>query len=159
MKLHLSKININLGFQALLLAVGLVLAGGTSAYAQRPSPEEMQKIKDAKVAHISNRLGLTAEQSEKFWPVYNEYEQAKRGINREIRKIQNDKRKEGTNDNQALQNLSEVRTLRQKELDLTQEYESKFLKVISANQLTELYKAEKSFNDMLIQQLNRGGRN
>jgi len=38
-------------------------------------------------------------------------------------------------------------------LDLDKEYQNRFLKVISANQVIELYKAERTFNDMLIQRL------
>ncbi|MNL81841.1 hypothetical protein D3C87_2090650 [compost metagenome] len=43
--------------------------------------------------------------------------------------------------------------MKQKELDLEKEYQTRFLKVISASQVIELYKAERTFNDMLIQRL------
>jgi predicted thioredoxin/glutaredoxin len=46
-----------------------------------------------------------------------------------------------------------VQELRQKELDLEKEYQNKFLRVITASQVIELYKAERTFNDMLIQRL------
>ena len=124
-----------------------------SANAQRRSEEEMQKIQDAKVAIITNRLNLTPEQSTGFWPVYNEYAGKRRDIHRAQRKIINDKKAEGKTDEQVLNNLKEVQDLRQKELDLDKEYQNRFLKVISANQVIELYKAERTFNDMLIQRL------
>ena len=124
-----------------------------STFAQQRSEEEMQKIKDAKVAIITNRLNLTPEQSTGFWPVYNEYSQKRRDIHRAQRKIINDKKAEGKTDEQVLNNLTEVQDLKQKELDLEKEYQNRFLKVISANQVIELYKAERTFNDMLIQRL------
>jgi hypothetical protein len=31
-----------------------------------------QKIESARIALITERLGLTPEQAEKFWPIYNE---------------------------------------------------------------------------------------
>lgn len=137
-------------FALLLLFFGAVT---TSAQAQRRSEEEIKKIQDAKVAIITNRLNLTPEQSTGFWPMYNEYSQKRREIHRAQRKIINDKKAEGQNDEAVLSNLKEVQELRQKELDLEKEYQNKFLRVITASQVIELYKAERTFNDMLIQRL------
>ena len=137
-------------FALLLLFIGFI---STTAQAQRRSEEEIKKIQDAKVAIITNRLNLTPEQSTGFWPMYNEYAQRRREIHRAQRKIINDKKAEGQNDEAVLNNLKEVQELRQKELDLEKEYQNKFLKVITASQVIELYKAERTFNDMLIQRL------
>lgn len=137
-------------FALLLLFIGVA---STAAQAQRRSEEEIKKIQDAKVAIITNRLNLTPEQSTDFWPMYNEYSQKRREIHRAQRKIINDKKAEGQNDESVLNNLKEVQELRQKELDLEKEYQNKFLKVITASQVIELYKAERTFNDMLIQRL------
>ncbi|WP_229211047.1 Spy/CpxP family protein refolding chaperone [Dyadobacter jiangsuensis] len=134
----------------MLLFIGVA---STAAQAQRRSEEEIKKIQDAKVAIITNRLNLTPEQSTDFWPMYNEYSQKRREIHRAQRKIINDKKAEGQNDESVLNNLKEVQELRQKELDLEKEYQNKFLKVITASQVIELYKAERTFNDMLIQRL------
>ena len=135
------------------LFILLSLFSVSTAYSQRRSEEEMRKIQDAKVAIITNRLSLTPEQSAGFWPVYNEYSQKRRDIHRSQRKIINDKKAEGKTDEQVLNNLKEVQDLRQQELDLDKENQNRFLKVISANQVIELYKAERTFNDMLIQRL------
>jgi Spy/CpxP family protein refolding chaperone len=136
-------------FALLLLIFGAV----TTANAQRRSEEEIKKIQDAKVAIITNRLNLTPEQSTGFWPMYNEYSQKRKEIHRAQRKIINDKKAEGQADEQVLNNLKEVQELRQKELDLEKDYQNKFLRVITASQVIELYKAERTFNDMLIQRL------
>jgi len=131
----------------------IALCTVTSAYAQHRSDDEIKRIQDAKVAIITNRLNLTPEQSTGFWPIYNEYSQKRREIHREQRMIINNKKALGKTDNQVLNNLKEVQDLRQKELDLEKEYQGHFLKVISASQVIELYKAERTFNDMLIQRL------
>ena len=110
--------------------LSLMLFATASAWAQRPSGEEMQKIQDAKIAIITNRLNLSPEQATGFWPVYNEYSQKRRDIHRAQRKIINDKKAEGKTDDQVLNNLKEVQDLKQKELDLEKEYQNRFLKVI-----------------------------
>lgn len=147
-----SKLNKKLQYSLLLLLL-ISFFSISSASAQQRSEEEMKRIQDAKVAIITNRLNLTPEQSTGFWPVYNEYSQKRRDIHRAQRKIINDKKAEGKTDEQVLNNLTEVQDLKQKELDLEKEYQNRFLKVISANQVIELYKAERTFNDMLIQRL------
>jgi len=139
--------------KVLSLMLLLTLFSTAAVYAQRPSGEEMQKIQDAKIAIITNRLNLSPEQATGFWPVYNEYSQKRKDIHRAQRKIINDKKAEGKTDDQVLNNLKEVQELKQKELDLEKEYQNRFLKVISASQVIELYKAERTFNDMLIQRL------
>jgi Spy/CpxP family protein refolding chaperone len=140
-------------FKGISLTLVFMLLMTASAWAQRPSGEEMQRIQDAKIAIITNRLSLTPEQATGFWPVYNEYSQKRREIHRSQRKIINEKKAEGKTDEQVLNNLKEVQDLKQKELDLEKEYQNRFLKVISASQIVELYKAERTFNDMLIQRL------
>jgi Spy/CpxP family protein refolding chaperone len=144
------KVTVKYG---VLTALLLSFFSVSSTFGQRRSEEEMQKIQDAKVAIITNRLSLTPEQSAGFWPVYNEYGQKRRDLHRAQRKIINNRRAEGKTDEQVLENLKEVQEIKQKELDLEKEYQSRFLKVITANQVVELYKAERTFNDMLIQRL------
>jgi Spy/CpxP family protein refolding chaperone len=141
------------GRRTFILVILLITGSSLTVFAQRPSSEELQKIQDAKVAIITNRLNLTSEQSVDFWPLYNEYASKRRELHRSQRKLMNDKKTDNKTDEQVLNSLNEVQDMRQQELNLEKEYQSKFLKVISANQVAELYKAERTFNDMLIQRL------
>ncbi len=138
------------------LLAGLLLTllsfSSTDAQAQRRNEEEMKKIQDAKVAIITNRLSLTPEQSKDFWPIYNEFSQKKREMNRSMRQIIKSKGAT-TSDDQAMNSLKEVQDLKQKQVELEKEYQDRFLTVISAKQLTELYSAERDFNEMLLQRL------
>lgn len=138
------------------LLAGLLLTllsfSSTDAQAQRRNEEEMKKIQDAKVAIITNRLSLTPEQSKDFWPIYNEFSQKKREMNRSMRQIIKSKGATASDD-QAMNSLKEVQDLKQKQVELEKEYQDRFLTVISAKQLTELYSAERDFNEMLLQRL------
>lgn len=138
------------------LLAGLLLTilsfSSTEAQAQRRNEEEMKKIEDAKVAIITNRLSLTPEQSKGFWPIYNEFSQKKREMNRSMRQLIKGKGVDASDD-QAVQSLKEVQDLKQKQVELGKEYQDRFLTVISAKQLTELYSAERDFNEMLLQRL------
>ncbi|GAB3920331.1 hypothetical protein GCM10028804_14350 [Larkinella terrae] len=126
----------------LVLFVGLLFA--LPALAQNP---DRQKIESAKIGLITNRLNLTPEQAPLFWPIYNEYSDKRRDISRQLRQSN----KPGGNS--AINELNESVELKQKLVDLEKDYNSKFLKVISAQQLQELHNTERMFNKMLMDQL------
>ena len=138
------------------LLAGLMLAmlsfSASHAQAQRQNEEELKKIENAKVAIITNRLNLTPEQSKGFWPIYNEFSQKRRDMNRSMREIIKGKGVAATDD-QALNSLKEVQDLKQKQIELEKDCQERLLTVISAKQLTELYNAERDFNEMLLQRL------
>lgn len=117
-----------------------------------------QKIDNAKIGLITNRLNLSTEQSQLFWPVYNEFDSKKKDIKKQLRRLIVETNTLTTPDEKILANIKETLNLQQKEVDLEREYMSKFLKVINVRQLAELYKAEQVFTQMLIQRLNKNAR-
>ncbi len=114
-----------------------------------------QKLENAKIGLITNRLNLTVEQSQEFWPVYNEFDGKKKEIRKQMRKLIAETNTLTTPDEKILSNIRETLNLQQKEVDLEREYMNKFLKVINVRQLAELYKAEQMFTQMLLHRLNK----
>ena len=112
-----------------------------------------QKIESAKIAMITNRVNITPEQAPQFWAVYNEYNGKKQELNRRIRQLNNQAPRSNLNNNQLLDGLREVNATKQKLADLDDEYLDRFLKVISPQQVAELYKTEQVFNKMLLNKL------
>lgn len=117
-----------------------------------------QKIENAKIGLITNRLNLSAEQSQQFWPIYNEFDGKKKDIRKQMRRLIVETNTLTTSDDKILSNIKESLNLQQKEVDLEKEYVTKFLKVVNVRQLAELYKAEQMFTQMLLQRLNRNQR-
>ena len=117
-----------------------------------------QKIDNAKIGLITNRLNLSTEQSQQFWPVYNDFDSKKKDIKKQLRRLIVETNTLTTPDEKILANIKETLNLQQKEVDLEREYMSKFLKVINVRQLAELYKAEQVFTQMLLQRLNKNAR-
>jgi len=135
----------------LVLAVwGIAL---TTPFAQ--NKPGLQRIKNAKIALITNRLNLSTEQSQQFWPVYNEFEAKKQEVRVSYRRLNSETSNLTASDDQILADLKEMMSLRQKEVDLDKDYMSRFLKVINVRQLAELYKTEQQFTRMLLEKLNR----
>jgi len=135
-----------------LLVLGLLPAVGT---VQAQDGEGRQKIESAKIGYITNRLNLTTEQAPQFWAVYNEYNARKHDLSRKVRQLNSRSVQPGVADQDVMNNLRESNTAKQKIADLDQEYMPRFLKVISPGQLAELQNAERTFNKMLLDRLNK----
>ncbi len=129
-----------------------------TAHSATAQDDGRQKIESAKIGMITNRLNLTTDQAPQFWAIYNEYNGKKQELNRRVRQLNSQPSGNSLNDNQLVNGLREVNATKQKIADLDNEYLSRFLKVITPAQLTELYKTEQEFNKMLLQQLNRSNK-
>ena len=129
-----------------------------TAHSASAQDDGRQKIEAAKIGMITNRLNLTTDQAPQFWAIYNEYNGKKQELNRRVRQLNNQPSGGSLNNDQLVNGLREVNATKQKIADLDDEYMSRFLKVITPAQLTELYKTEQNFNRMLLQQLNKQNR-
>lgn len=136
-----------------LLLVLLLLTGSLGRVMAQ---NDIQKIESQKIGYITNRLNLTTEQAPQFWAIYNDYNGKKKELNRKVRQLTGENSRQGVvaNDAAVLSNLKELNGAKQKLGDLDDEYMPRFLKVISPQQLQELYKAERNFNRMLLEKLN-----
>lgn len=110
----------------------------------------MERIHAIKVAYLTDKLQLTSEQSARFWPVYNRFEEEKKALVRTYRKDNNIG--DAANED-PLRSIDEDIELQQRMLDLRKEYKDEFLKVISPQQLATLTEAEREFKRLLIQQI------
>jgi hypothetical protein len=117
------------------------------------TPAVRQKIETARIALLSDRLALTSEQAEKFWPVYREFVNKKQALKREFNQAKKliDPAKGDTKQEQELINFG--LELKQKELDLEKEYSAKILQIITPQQLLSLRKAEQDFRQLILDQL------
>lgn len=138
-----------------ILVILITLASISNIKAQDEQPRGKEKIKAAKVGLITNRLSLTEEQAKGFWAIYDEFDRKRSEIRKNIRQMTAESRNITTSDDKILADLKEVLSLKQKEVDLEKEYLNKFLKVINIRQISELYKTEQLFNQMLVKKLNK----
>ena len=122
-----------------------------TAFAQQ-IVDRKARIEAAKTAFLTEKMALTKEQAEKFWPVYNEYEQKRREAHKKA-KVFKGENLEAMSDKEIRENIDEMHAMRQQELNIEKEYVDKFLKVISAKQLAIMYKSEREFMKMLLKRL------
>jgi len=136
-----------------------LLIGAKHAFAQdetepvQRDPKAMEKIQALRTAYISEKLNLTPEQAEKFWPVYHEFTQERAKLRQEFKNARQTIDPNNP-DPKAEQNLVNLGLdIKQKELNLEKDYSGRLLKVINAQQVMNLRKAEQGFRELIINQL------
>jgi hypothetical protein len=96
--------------------------------------QDGEKIRSLKIAFITQKLQLTPDEAQKFWPIYNQYDQ-------EIRQLQlND------NNGPVIENEEKLLNIRKK-------YLGSFEKVIGPQKVNRLFNAERDFREILIRRL------
>lgn len=148
------------------LAAGLLIALVGSALAAQQQPEgpegprypqggsqHAQDIRSLKIAFFSDALQLSPEQSQKFWPVYNEYWSAKREIGRKRRDLYQIIR-DGRGGEQQFKDLLFVMDAERK---VTADYIVKFKQILPANKAAKVFVADEDFKNFLIRRATGGG--
>lgn len=112
----------------------------------------MEKIDNAKIAFITEKLSLTPDQAQRFWPVYNEHKSKRSALKHKARSHRDDNLNT-MSDEQIRASLESRLAYRERELELDSEYMNRYLRVISPKQLALLYRAEREFTKMLLERL------
>lgn len=113
-----------------VLILAIFFSGFTVLFAQDNNDPRGERIQALKIAFITQKLDLTANEAQKFWPVYNQYDQEIRSINRK-----------------------DVIQSEQQLLDIRKKYKPSFEKVIGQPKLNKLFNAERDFRSVLIRRL------
>jgi len=126
-----------------------------NAFSQHPDRE---RIKAQKISFITDKLDLTAKEAEKFWPVYNAYDEATLKIkHQEIRNIRREiKQNLNTlSDSKATDLLENLIRAENKLHDENVNLIVKLKKIISPKKIILLKAAEEDFNRKLFEQYKR----
>jgi len=143
-----------------IIIFGLFLLSGWAASAQDQTDPEItqdpivqEKIKNLRIAYISDKLGLTPDQAEKFWPVYREFSDKKREIKQEFIETRKGIKQDNPDPAKQEQLVKLGLVLKQRELDLEKNYSDRLLKVITAHQMLNLRRAEGDFQRIILEQI------
>jgi hypothetical protein len=116
----------------------IFLLGFSSFYikAQDGDPaRRAEKIQALKIAFITQKLDLSIDEAQKFWPVYNHYES-------DMKQLIKDNK-----------NSPDVIEGDEKLLNLRKRYKGEFIKVIGQPKMNRLFNAEKEFRGVLLKNL------
>lgn len=138
------------------------LVTGLSAQTQGTSPKGKkdtvqtasgsERVQALKVAFITKELDLTAAEAEKFWPIYNDYqdkrEAARKQLQSDYKKIKDQSKQ--LSDEEFKRLADEIVSLKVKDAALVSEMNEKLKLVLPPRKLAQLYVAEEDFKKELI---------
>ncbi|GAB4341072.1 MAG: hypothetical protein OHK0038_20730 [Flammeovirgaceae bacterium] len=122
-----------------------------AVYAQRPfqGGGPKAKLQAFKVAYITETLALNSQDSTKFWGIYNQYEEEKKEIRKQMKRIAQGLIAKP--DDQLKKDLDTFLSLKQKEVEVEKKYVNEFLKVINIRQVAALYQAENHIKKKILE--------
>ncbi|MFM9946663.1 MAG: hypothetical protein ACKV1O_01875 [Saprospiraceae bacterium] len=112
------------------------------------------KVQAARVAYITRWLNLTTQESERFWPLYNEYEGEMEKIRAKYKPF---KRPEDMTDAEAERLIVSRFEMEQELLALKREYFQKFKTAIPTRKIVQFTIAEKEFRKELLRKMRENG--
>jgi hypothetical protein len=121
-------------FSVLVIFCWLCLPARSQGQQQRPMAGLVEAYK---TAFITQRLNLSTEEAQKFWPIYNAYSAEVRQANVAYH-----------------QNHNELE-LEETRLNIKKKYSVEFLKAISPGKINDFFKAEKDFEVIIRREMQR----
>lgn len=120
---------------------------------QTVDPKVREKVEAARIGLITNRLGLTPDQAEKFWPIYREFTEKRQEMRKEFRQMQLGIDPNNPDQKKQQELVDFGFQLKQRELNMEKDYSSRILNVINVQQMLSLRKAEQDFRQLILNQL------
>lgn len=126
----------------------------SSIFAQKPG-DPRKRIYEEKVAFFNRRLKLTKEETQKFWPLYNDYQSRKNKITNEKRTLMRYYAENAANmsENELTSTLNRYINFEKEETELLVTYNEKFRAILPDEKVLKIYVTEIQFKDYLLKQL------
>jgi hypothetical protein len=139
----------------LISAILLLLPIVSLAQPDRDPSEKKELIYSHKIAFITDKLALTPQEAQAFWPVYNEYEDKRETLQKDMFKDSglDDINVDALTDEEATRIADDQIIKAQKLLDLRKEYHSKFKGILPPKKVLMLYHAEREFQHELLKKI------
>ncbi len=132
----------------------LLLLVATAVY---PQGDKYERIKALKTAYITEQLGLSPAEAERFWPVYNTFESKSQELR--LRKNKGGDLNKGTENlttEEANRLIEEYLSIEAAQLDNKKQKIQALRKVLSPQKIIGLRRAEDRFKHELLNRYHRG---
>jgi len=136
---------------SITLIIGLILSTFIAG-AQNPGQERLNSYK---IAFLTNRLKLTPSEAEKFWPVYNEFQEKRLEIQQERVKLNMMFNQEGSSmtDEQLIELGDKLIELEVAETELSMKFHQALKGILPPVKIIRLYQAENQYRQQLLKEL------
>jgi hypothetical protein len=121
----------------------------TAGYAQQPGDAELaERIRAAQIAYLSQKLDLTPDEAQKFWPLYNQYTKEVETLiaERQRTRVKPTDIKDHPKDDNEL-------GYERRMLDIKTHYNKEFQKVLPTVKAGSVFRTEREFRSQLVRSL------
>jgi hypothetical protein len=149
-------------FKKLLLIFFLFLSFSNFAQSEK-FKEKREKIKALKVAFLTSELDLTSSEAEKFWPLYNTFDDKQFELRHQkmkgyFKRLQGDNL-DKLSEKDASVLLAQIEDNEEDLFNLRKNFVKNLKEVLPSVKIIKLKKAEEDFNRKLLQQYKEKGPN
>lgn len=134
----------------------LLLLFTCSFYAQENIKDKKEQIKAMKVAFLTTELDLSTQESEKFWPLYNAYDNKQFEIRhkkmKSFKSKFSDEALSKMSEKEAVALLTQIENTDEDLFLLRQKFSKSLRPILPATKILKLKKSEEDFNRKLLQQ-------
>ena len=150
MKNTFKKVN----YLATLILIALI---PFSAFSQQPANKKEMAIKQrenreaVKIAYFTNKMELTVEESQNFWPIVNEMQEELKSLRAEMK--YNFKRKNDStevSDEELEKMMDERMQMGIKQMEIKIKYHEKFKQILPIRKVAKYYEATKSYKKVKV---------
>jgi len=117
-------------------------------YRTYPQPNPGTRIELVKENFIRRQLNLTTQEARAFFPLYRQYQQQLMAVRIKIRLNSTEATANGT------EQIQRELSYQQELVDIRKHYRDAFLRILTPEKVSQVYKSEREFNDELIRTLN-----
>lgn len=119
----------------------------------QPSKEKKEQIKALKTAFITTELELTPQEAEKFWPVYNAFDEKQFELrSKKMKAFQERANTDSLTEKEASDMLAQIEAMEDESYQLRKKFIQDLKNIISPVKILKLRKAEEDFNRKLLKQ-------
>jgi len=143
--------------------LSLLFIIGISAFAQdsQTKSEKEQEIKYQKIAFFTDKIGLTPEEAQVFWPVYNEYWAKKNKIIAARKNHMTDfyDNSEKMSNDEMIKHADQYIHYEIELAELLDKYHKKFKGILPIKKVMRIYLADYEFKTYLLKKIRESGKN
>jgi hypothetical protein len=141
----------------IMIIAAILVFGAANAFANNETKEDWkEKIQSEKIAFLTMEIGLTPQEAQVFWPVYNEINEEKDQAMYEVIKYYWEMSKAieaGKSEKEIKALLDKYLEAQEKQRKIDEDAAEKYKKVLSTTKVAKLYIGEEKFRRQHIRKL------
>lgn len=130
-----------------------------SVLTRAQNPEVQRKIHERKKDFLAERMSLEGDTKTEFFALYEEFELKRKDLRIDLSQNRMGLRKSTLSEKEAKQIIEKELAIKQKVVDLENEYVQKYFEILEPSQVVEMFKAEEEFRELMMNRMrSRQGR-